>query len=330
MIKIIAAIILVIGMTTVCGHIWSIVPGKKMQISASVHYLWGVNSHHQIFMCHQPCANGKWRHIRGRLKQVDVGDHEVWGINKHGYIYKHKVDGKGGWTRVGGRSRHVSASGHGYIYAIGLDWSIWNCKKPCNGRWKKIPGHAKQVDAGFYRVFVVTSSRKVYSRPVDGRGSWKLVKGRFDSITVGGMTVYGIINNVIYRCSFPCNGNWKKMPLDSCLRSPRQIEASVNSLVAVDVKHLTFRQPITYAATSMEAQNKEMELEVAVETQDEANKTNEAENEGDTNMDDLIKDANEHSDNEEMEDDGGDSEGDEVINDQEGDEEDSDEPQNKH
>ena len=145
---------------------WKLIPGKLKHVTASVNYVWGVNSGGSIYKCVQPCT-GFWTHIPGVLKQIDAGDEEVWGVNANDYIYKRPVDGSGNsWKLIPGRLKHVSASGKGYIWGVNSNDYIYKCKKPCTGSWINVPGRLKQIDGGYDYVYGVNSANNIFTRPV--------------------------------------------------------------------------------------------------------------------------------------------------------------------
>ena len=75
--------------------------------------------------------------------QVDASDAEVWGVNKDHAIFKRAIDGSREWKSIGGRLKHVSASGNGYIWGVNSGDHIYKCKKPCTGQWKNVGGRLK-------------------------------------------------------------------------------------------------------------------------------------------------------------------------------------------
>ena len=108
---------------------WQQINGRLKHVTASINYVWGVNSANKIYKCVQPC-NGAWTLVAGLLKQIDAGDEEVWGVNANDYIYKRPVDGSGnGWQLIPGRLKHVSASGNGYIWGVNSNDQIYTVKE---------------------------------------------------------------------------------------------------------------------------------------------------------------------------------------------------------
>ena len=53
---------------------WENIPGGLIHVTASVNYLWGVNSADQIYKCARPCNGQNWVHVAGGLRQVDADD----------------------------------------------------------------------------------------------------------------------------------------------------------------------------------------------------------------------------------------------------------------
>ena len=144
-------------------------------MTASVNYVWGVNSANSIYKCVKPCTGSNWVHIAGRLKQIDAGDEEVWGVNSADQIWKRPVDGSGSWRLISGRLKHVSASGNGYIWGVNSNDQIFKCKKPCTGSWISVDGRLKQIDGGYAYVYGVNSANDIFTRPVD----WKWVMATY-------------------------------------------------------------------------------------------------------------------------------------------------------
>ena len=88
---------------------------------------------------------------------------EVWGVNSADNIYKRPVDGSGAWTHIGGKLKHVSASGNGWIWGVNSADHIFKCKKPCNGAWIRFDGLLKQIDGGEKYVYGVNTFTVVHT-----------------------------------------------------------------------------------------------------------------------------------------------------------------------
>jgi hypothetical protein len=180
----------------------------------------------------------------------------MWGVNRQGIIYKINIDASGGWKRIrfnGKKAIHVTASGHGYIYVIDRQRHVYKCKQPCRGnkefiRIAYVPGGAKQIDAGFFRIYAINRGNQVFTLSLQAprNARWRRINGRLHSISVGGINVFGMSGQHAYRCNYPCKGRWKRVTMDSCLLNPKQIDASINSVVAVDSRDLVFTQFLRY------------------------------------------------------------------------------------
>ena len=279
-----------------CLHRFSQIPtavGRIKHVTASINYLWALDVNDKIYMCPQPCRSGKWKRIGGGLSQIDAGDTEVYGVNRNRYIYKRNVDGSGGWKRIAGRGLDISASGNGYVYVIGIYSRLHKCKKPCTGAWTLVDRYKryKQVDAGYHQVYVVLrGNNRVLYKPVDGKGRWRSA-GTMNSITVGGGYLYGVRSKRIYRCRLPCRGHWKAVRANLCLHRMgiREVEASVNSLVAVSSDYHLYKVPLTITTEEVEKNEVEEDIENDV-----------AEEEVPDVLDDEVEDGKE--DNEENDD----------------------------
>ena len=167
------AVVLLLGfISSISGHQWTEIPGGLKDIAGSPNYLWGVSSNDNIYRCAQPCT-GSWVNVPRGLREIDANNYEVWGISSINEIFKRSVDGSGNWIKVSGHFYHVSASGNGYIWAVGTDNCPYRCNKPCSGSWSKIGNKCaiKQIDGGQDYVYAVNNTNHVFSRPVDGSGS---------------------------------------------------------------------------------------------------------------------------------------------------------------
>ena len=121
--------------------LWQQIPGRLKHVTASVNYVWGVDTADKIYRCAKPCTGSNWVQVDGLLKQIDAGDEEVWGVNAADQIWKRPVDGSGSWQQIGGLLKHVSASGNGYIWGVNSDDIVFKSKKPCTtGGWITVDG----------------------------------------------------------------------------------------------------------------------------------------------------------------------------------------------
>ena len=225
----------------VYGQNWGQISGALKHVSASVNYIWGVNSADQIWMCPNPCSAANWVQIPGALKQVDAGDMEAWGVNSNDDIYKRNVDGSGSWTQLPGKLKHVSASGNGYIWGVNSNDDIFKCKKPCTGGWEQVPGKLKQIDGGYDYVYGVNSNNDIYTLPVDGSGSWRLIPGKLKHVTASGThSIFGTApDDSIWRCKKPCIGEWER--IDGGLM---QCDATINGLFGVNSANNIWRSAL--------------------------------------------------------------------------------------
>ena len=115
---------------------------------------------------------------------------------------------------------------------------IYICKKPCNGNWQLVDGRLKQIDGGEKYVYGVNSGNDVFTRPVDGSGSWRLIPGlKLKYVTASGASnIYGVnAQDYIYSCQKPCIGDYKLM--DGLLM---QLDGTFDSFVGVNAGHNIF------------------------------------------------------------------------------------------
>ena len=162
-------------------------------------------------------------------------DYEVWWNDSSNGIYKRSVDGSGNWVKVSGASIYVSASGNGYIWGIDTGKNCaWTCKKPCSGSWVLVDQTCgfKQIDGGQEYVYAVNRTNHVFSRPVDGSGSWRYIPGKMQHVTVGSHEIFGVdAQNNVHRCKKPCIGEWGKITFDD--GDMKQCDATINGIFGV-------------------------------------------------------------------------------------------------
>ena len=191
-------------------------------------------------MCTRPCTN--WVQIPGHLRQVDAGDEEVWGVAANEDIYKRPANGSGDWTKLHGKFTHVLASGNGYVWAVNVNTQIYKCKKPCWGSWETTG--LKQLDGGYSYIYGVGRDNMIYTRPIDGSGSWRQIPSgiSFKHVTASGRDeIYGVSPiNQVWRCKKPCVGEWEiieAVPLIPC-------DATMNGLFGVRPGYGVYRRPL--------------------------------------------------------------------------------------
>ena len=76
--------------------------------------------------------------------------------------------------------------------------------------WQRVPGALRQIDGGQERVYGVNAGGNVYTRNVDGSGSWRHIPGRrMKQITASGVhEVFAVdANKKLYRCQEIDAGN---------------------------------------------------------------------------------------------------------------------------
>ena len=65
------------------------------------------------------------------------------GLNSGDMIYSRRVDGSGGWVRISGLLKHVTAAGNGWIWGINSYDNIYRMIKPSNNKWIRVNGRLK-------------------------------------------------------------------------------------------------------------------------------------------------------------------------------------------
>ena len=86
------------------------------------------------------------------------------------------------------------------------------CARPCAGRWHRVSGCLKQIDAGDMEVWGVAHDGSVWKRPINSAwGSWTYVPGAsLKHVSASGKGyLWGVTaQNHVYKCKKPCNGHW--------------------------------------------------------------------------------------------------------------------------
>ena len=115
--------------------------------------------------------------------------------------------------------------------------------------WQNVPGRLKQIDGGYGYVYGVNSGNAIYTRPVDGSGTWRRIPGSLKHVTASGRNeIFGVNNNNnLYRCKKPCIGEWELV--DDVYMT--QCDATFDSFVGIRVqsqnyKHVTGQVMIDY------------------------------------------------------------------------------------
>lgn len=116
----------------------------------------------------------------------------------------------GGWKRINGDLKQVSASGKNWIWGVNSNDEIYTCKKPCDdSNWINIPGKLKQIEGGESEVWGVNSDNNIYKMNQDHSGGWRRVSGKLANISQSSRWIWGVNDeHKVYRCKQPCNGDW--------------------------------------------------------------------------------------------------------------------------
>ena len=117
----------------------------------------------------------------------------------------------GGWRRIDGSLKQISAAGKDYIWGVNSGNAIFKCKKPCSdNNWISPGGSLKQLTGGESEVWGVNSNNDIYKMNQDGTGSWQNIPGKASSVSQGGgyVWVVGDKGNSVWFCKQPCNGEF--------------------------------------------------------------------------------------------------------------------------
>ena len=241
---------------------WTVIPGPESgsleAITVSTNYLWGIDNRtgveftsedDNVVYCQRPCSDaGSWMEAVGQLETLDANETEVWGVNDRGQIYKRAIDGSGGWIQItGGREDRCSGkcfsdgsvSKSGYIWAISWENETYMlCSRtgvrPSCGNNDQLLIDSElplvHIEAGDEEVWVVSATKHIFKRPVDGGGEWSIVPGEMRYISASGNEhVWGIApNDSLYVCAKPCTGCWQYVG-----GSFKQVDGGNNSVIGV-------------------------------------------------------------------------------------------------
>ena len=128
---------------------------------------------------------------------------------------KNQLTSFGMWTNTPGYLTSVSSSSKGFVWGyIQTDGRIFTCKEPCSsGGWTQVGASFKPQDitTDATTVYILHSSNKIASKPVDNTGSWSEITLPFNATKLTDTNGYLWISNgvkVAY-CGKPCTtGNW--------------------------------------------------------------------------------------------------------------------------
>ena len=89
-------------------------------------------------------------------------------------------------------------------------------------------------------MYGVNSNNRIYSRPVDGSGTWRLIPGGLKHVTASGRNEIFGVNNAgqIWRCKKPCIGDWERIEGGLV-----QCDATFNGLFGVNSAGNIYRRP---------------------------------------------------------------------------------------
>ena len=140
------------------GTGWRVIPGGLTNISASnKDYVFGVNRYGNIYQCKKPCTGG-WQKMEGGLRQVSAGQKYLYGVNSGDYIYRARLP-------------------------------ITNLRNP---QWNNIPGRLKWINASNKDyIYGTNSSDDIYVCKKPCSGNWAQISGKLDKIEADATKVYG-------------------------------------------------------------------------------------------------------------------------------------------
>ena len=89
----------------------------------------------------------------------------------------------------------------------------------------------------------MNSNNEVFTRPVDGSGTWRKIPGLMKQITASGMyDVFAVdVNDKLFRCRKPCVGEW--IQLDHTARIAQR-DATVNAVFGTNSPNDIYRMDL--------------------------------------------------------------------------------------
>lgn len=156
----------------------------------------------------------------------------------------------GGWERIQGNYKQVSAAGADYIWAVNENNDIFNCKKPCSdSNWQNISGTLKQLTGGESEVWGANSEGNMFKKAQDGSGNWVEIAGVGYNVSQGGGYVWsvgywGTTPGATYYCREPCNGSWMNGSRPSDGITITQVSCSNKYVYGLDNNKYVWRRPI--------------------------------------------------------------------------------------
>ncbi|HWX21681.1 MAG TPA: DUF5010 domain-containing protein [Candidatus Binatia bacterium] len=144
-------------------------------------------------------STGGWSQRSGSMTQLSVGATEVWAVNSSAQVFRRPVDGSGDWTQVSGTMTQISV-GDAFVWAMNGGNIYYSLTSLASPSWTQCPNpnNIINVQVGSDEVWGVTASGSVYRMSASGAGTWDLVDGNRNSVSVGDGYVWGLSGSTPY------------------------------------------------------------------------------------------------------------------------------------
>jgi hypothetical protein len=178
------------------GSGWVHVGGYAKEISATLeNTVYAIGIDDAVYLGHGTAGLGFVR-LGGSFKQISagadaVGSPEVFAIGFDDAVYA--TGGLGGFAKLGGYAKQISATMENIVYAIGLDNAVY--KNTGNGSgWIDLGGYGKQISAGLDArgkpfVFAIGFNDGLWSNHGSG---WNSLGGYVTEVSAPAVSNFGV------------------------------------------------------------------------------------------------------------------------------------------
>ena len=224
---------------------WIKVYGTMSQVFANSVSLWAIDAKLKAYYCTRPCT-GNWIHVGDSMVNIDVEAFHLWGIGNDGFPYRKGMENSGEWAK----HTHIPNT---IDIAAGRDSYMWFIHNNKEVTWlqhytsplHKVPGKFDQIDANGQYVYALNrTTSTISSRPIHGRGEWRVIPGKMKYVTAGIHDIFAIgVDDKLYRCNIPCAGVWELMEFPEEV-GLTQIDTTIDALFAVTSNGVIFRHEL--------------------------------------------------------------------------------------
>jgi len=139
-------------------------------------------------------------------------------------IFATQLAGSISWQVVPGELVRVSSSPAGYTWGLNATNNVYVCKEPCTGSWTNTnppSGKILDITTDQTKVYALVdgTERVVYSKSIDGSGSWSSpISAPADSKTVVATSkdIFMDTDRGVFKCGSPCSlPSWTPTVIES-------------------------------------------------------------------------------------------------------------------